>query len=45
MTTNQLIKLFQKVTDKDREMDFSINIEHEKEVEASIIDQFSVFVK
>jgi len=45
MTANQLIELLQKVSNKDRELDFSINVEHGKEVELSIIDQFSVLVK
>ncbi len=44
MTANQLIELLQTVKDKDRELDFSINIEHGKEINTALIDQFSVVV-
>lgn len=46
LSINELIKLLQDSTqNKDREMDIYINVQHDKEIELVMIDQFSVRIQ
>lgn len=46
LSINELIKLLQDSTqNKDREMDININVQHDKEIELVMIDQFSVRIQ
>lgn len=47
LSINELIKLLQDVelSKKDRDMDFYIHVQHDKEIELVMIDQFSVRIQ
>lgn len=46
MSINGLIKLLQESSqNKDREIDIYINVQHDKEIELVMIDQFSVRIQ
>lgn len=47
LSINELIKLLQEssLSNKDREMDIYINVQHDKEIELVMIDQFSVRIQ